>query len=279
MDWFYAINGQRNGPVSDLQLDGLLGSGEINQDTLLWREGMPDWLPMKTVRPGGPPPIPAAQTGICAECGRAFSQGDLIQLNRVWVCAECKPSFLQKVLEGVASPKAPGSMWRMNKQLVTVSETPFPDRCVKCNAPVHGFRLKRVLYWQHPAYYLFLLCNLLVLVVVLLIVRKKAVLHIGLCEIHRAQRKRIILIGWLGVLGGLALIGFGLVSGVSSRNGAMPDSSIWMIVMGALLFLGTLLYAGLRAPMISAAKITDGNVWVKGVHRDFLAELPEWLGP
>ena len=66
-----------------------------------------------------------------------------------------------------------GSLWRMNKRLVTRTETVFPDRCIKCNAPANGFRLKRTLYWQHPAYYFLLLCNLLVLLIVILIVRDR----------------------------------------------------------------------------------------------------------
>ena len=153
----------------------------------------------------------------------------------------------------------------MNKQLVTISETPFPDRCVKCSEPANGFRLKRVLYWQHPAYYLLLLCNLLILLIVVLIVRKKAVLHVGLCAKHRAQRQQSLVIGWAGALGGLILAGVGAAF-----------SSGWMVLVGFIVFLGAAIYGGVRAPVISAAKITKENVWVKGVHRDFLAALPEW---
>ncbi len=171
--------------------------------------------------------------------------------------------------EGAAPTGTAVSMWRMNKQLVTRSETPFPDRCIKCNAPANGFRLKRVLYWQHPAYYLLILCNLLVLIIVVLIVRKKAVLHVGVCAKHRAQRKLALLIGWIGTLGGIALA---IVGGVTFESG-------WAVLAGILLFIGAAIYSGLRAPMGSAAKITKENVWVRGVHRDFLADLPEWPAP
>jgi hypothetical protein len=43
MKWFYSLDGQQNGPVSDDQLDELLRSGKINRDTHVWREGMTDW--------------------------------------------------------------------------------------------------------------------------------------------------------------------------------------------------------------------------------------------
>jgi len=150
----------------------------------------------------------------------------------------------------------------------TRSETPFPDRCVKCNAPANGFRLKRVLYWQHPAYYLFLLCSLLVLLIVILIVRKKAILHIGLCERHRARRKLGLIIGWSSFL-----IGVGLLIG-----GAGLDSG-WLALIGlALLIVGGVTGA-ILSTTITPTKITKENVWITGVHRDFLDQLPEWNGP
>ena len=266
MNWFYAINSQKLGPVSDFQLDELLGSRQINQDTLVWHEGMTDWQPVKVARASRPPLLSDAKSTVCAECGRAFPPGDLIQLNRSWVCAECKPVFLQRISEGAAPSGAGGGIWRMNKQLVTRSETPFPDRCVKCNAPAGGFRLKRVLYWQHPAYYLLLLLNVLILLIVVLIVRKKAVLNIGLCTKHRAQRQQAITIGWAGFFGGLVL----------AIGGGMAFKSGWFVLAGILIIFGAGIYGGLKAPMISATKITKENVWVKGVHRDFLAGLPEW---
>src|SRR5258708_9538399 len=73
MTWFYAINDQKTGPVSDSQLDELLSSGTINRDTLVWREGMAEWQPLKAVRSAGPPPFPGSQSSACAQGGRAFS--------------------------------------------------------------------------------------------------------------------------------------------------------------------------------------------------------------
>lgn len=266
MNWFYAIDGQQLGPVSDSQLEALLGSGKINRDTLVWREGMKDWQPLHELRAGTSPPAGTDASMICAECGRSFPPGELIQLNRSWVCAGCKPVFLQRMSEGAAPSGAAGNLWRTGRQLVTSSETPFPDRCVKCNAPAEGFRLKRVLYWQHPAYYLLIFCNLLILLIVILIVRKKAVLHVGLCAEHRVVRRRAVLIGWIGSIGGLALI---------ALDGTVFNSG-WLALIGGLVFLGSVIYGGIKGPVISAAKITKEQVWVKGVAPSFLAELPEW---
>jgi GYF domain 2 len=268
MNWFYSVNGQQSGPVSDSQLDELLQSGKINSNTLVWHDGMTDWKPFGTVRPLTPPPLPNLPSeNICVECGKTFAPGDLIRLNGSWVCAQCKPVFLQRLSEGVAVPSSGNNLWRFNKRLVTRSETVFPDRCVKCNAPADGFRLKRVLYWQHPAYLLLLLCNLLVLIIVVLIVRKKAVVHIGLCHKHRARRKQGMIIGWSSFLGGVVAL---VIAGVLSSG--------WIAFGGVLVLLAGSIYGVILARTVSATKITKENVWVAGVHRDFLADLPEWPG-
>lgn len=168
--------------------------------------------------------------------------------------------------EGVPTAGLAG-LWRQGKKLVTRSETPFPDRCVKCNAPADGFRLKRVLYWQHPAYYLLLLCNLLILLIVVLIVRKKAVLHIGLCEAHRKQRKLAIIACSIGMLVGLVMI----ICGIAFQSG-------WSAVVGVILFVTGALWGAIKGRTIAATKIDKETVWVSGVGSDFLDQLPERPG-
>jgi hypothetical protein len=250
MNWFYSLHGQQCGPVSDPQLDDLLRSGKINATTLVWREGMTDWQPLSQARLAAPQLTgDGASGGFCVECGKAFPEDELVYVNRSWVCAKCKPILLQRLVEGAALPSG-GGLWRMGKRLVTISETPFPDRCVKCNSPADGFRLKRVLYWQHPAYYLFLLCNLLILLIVILIVRKKAILHVGLCEKHRAKRKRGLIIGWssLAAGAGLLICGAGLSSG-------------WAALVGGLVLLVGGITGAAMATIITPTKITKEHVW------------------
>lgn len=260
MNWFYSDGNQKNGPVSDSQLDELLRSGTISQATLVWREGMSDWQPLNIARPG-------PQSGvICVECGKVFPPDDIIKLNNSPVCAQCKPVFLQRMTESAALPSA-GNLWRKNNRLVTRSDTVFPDRCVKCNAPAGGFRLKRTLYWAHPAYALLILCNLLILLIVYLIVRKKAVVHIGLCERHQLKRKRGIIIGWSSLALGIILCICGPVV-----------NSPWILLLGILVLLAGGITAGVMARTVSATKIEKENVWLSGVNRDFMAGLPEWLG-
>jgi hypothetical protein len=42
-EWFFAIDGESNGPVSVSEIQDLLNKDEINIDTQIWREGMSDW--------------------------------------------------------------------------------------------------------------------------------------------------------------------------------------------------------------------------------------------
>lgn len=267
MNWFYSLGNEQNGPITETQLDELIRSGKINRETLVWREGMSDWQPLGAVRTIGVPSLPGANSGqTCVECGKTFAASDLIKINQSSVCANCKPIFLQRLSEGVAVPGSAG-LWRAGKKIVTVAETTFPDRCIKCNAPTNGYHLKRVLYWHHPAYYLLLLCNLLILIIVVLIVRKKAIVHIGVCEKHRAQRKMDLIIGWSGALGGIVM----LFASIVMESG-------WVALAGGVVLLFGLIWGGVRAPLVTASKITKQNVWISGAKREFLDTLPEWPG-
>ena len=112
MNWYYVNAGQQAGPVDEAQLDALRSSGQINAETLVWREGMANWQPYGEARPsvaqGAPAAIaggtPTSATGsseaVCAECGRIFPIDNTIQYGNARVCASCKPIFLQKLAEG-----------------------------------------------------------------------------------------------------------------------------------------------------------------------------------
>ncbi len=54
MEWHYSINGNQAGPVSAEEFQNLVASGVIQPSTLVWREGMSDWLPYASVMGGAP---------------------------------------------------------------------------------------------------------------------------------------------------------------------------------------------------------------------------------
>lgn len=47
MSWHYLLNGQQLGPVDEATLQQLLTGGSLTAETLLWREGMAGWLPVR----------------------------------------------------------------------------------------------------------------------------------------------------------------------------------------------------------------------------------------
>jgi len=114
MNWYYVSAGKQTGPVDDAQLEALVRSGQVQMDTLVWRESMAEWQPYSTVAPSGtaapgpspatPGPASAAPVGasqvVCAECRRVFPADETIPVGTVRVCATCKPIFLQKLAEG-----------------------------------------------------------------------------------------------------------------------------------------------------------------------------------
>ena len=72
--WFYASNGQQQGPFPEAQLRDLITRGTVRPDTLVWTEGMSGWQrasdipglvpggsgPPSIQQPGGPPPMAAS---------------------------------------------------------------------------------------------------------------------------------------------------------------------------------------------------------------------------
>jgi hypothetical protein len=179
-----------------------------------------------------------------------------------------QPIFLQRLAEGAPPPQPVGLVWRTNRQMVLRPETTLPDRCVCCNAPTQGYRLKRNLYWHPPWYYLLILISILVYAIVALCIRKKAVIYISLCEAHRIQRKWFITGSWVAAFLGLGL----LIAGIAGYGG-------WLALLGVVLLLGALICGAVKGAVVSAARIDREFVWVKGVGQPFLADLPEWSGP
>ena len=119
MNWFYAYQGQRAGPVNDEEFARLVGEGTVGETTLVWHGGMPDWMPYVQARatvPAPPTAAPAANNGNfplapaptgayqaqCSQCGRVFPADEVIRLEGFNVCAECKPLLLQKIRQGMS---------------------------------------------------------------------------------------------------------------------------------------------------------------------------------
>lgn len=111
MNWYYADEGKQAGPVTQEQFDELVRSGKIQTDTPVWREGMSDWEPYRDANARFNPAAATASGGtgyvasespeaVCAECGKRFATKDMIRHSGAYICANCKPVFVQKLAEG-----------------------------------------------------------------------------------------------------------------------------------------------------------------------------------
>jgi hypothetical protein len=59
MQWYYLLQGQRQGPVDDAGLELLVRQGIVQDDTLVWRDGLMEWQAYGAVKPKpAPPPRP-----------------------------------------------------------------------------------------------------------------------------------------------------------------------------------------------------------------------------
>lgn len=49
VEWFYGKDNTQHGPISELEIRNLISTGKIEQTSIIWREGMQDWLPLRDV--------------------------------------------------------------------------------------------------------------------------------------------------------------------------------------------------------------------------------------
>jgi hypothetical protein len=103
------------------------------------------------------------------------------------------------------------------------------------------------------------------------VLSKKATINIGLTDEWYGRRRMRIIITWLLVLasGGMLLATCVLMDQVGDL---MP----LLMLAGFLLFIGALIFGVLATRIVTPAEITDHHVFLKGVHPEFLAGLPDW---
>ncbi len=107
MTWYYAVGQEQKGPVTEDQLHALAKDGVVTPDTLVWRDGLADWQPYRTLGGGAAAPagasVAATTAGgvLCAECGKSFAMDEVVKFGDRHVCAACKPTYVQRMQEGV----------------------------------------------------------------------------------------------------------------------------------------------------------------------------------
>lgn len=265
MEWYYALRGgEQAGPVTADELKQLKANSAIADETLVWRDGLEQWVPYHKAFTA--PAVPAMNVGKvkCAVCGQFFPPEETLAYQDKQICATCKPVFFQRLKEGV--PLESGTISRKKKLIVMGCSAVLPDRCVKCNAPATS-RLERKLHWHSPWLYLLILLHILVYAAVAICVRKKAKVAVGLCDEHRQKRKRNLYIGW-----GLAL------SFIPCLILGMMWEQMWLVYCFPFVLFAGIVYGLVTTRVVSPSFIDKDYIHLRGAGRSFLESLPEWKG-
>ena len=271
MDWYYAEGQERRGPVSQEQLETLIAAGTITPDTRVWNATFTEWRPLREVSLSSPPPLPAAgATQRCLITGKSYPTSQLIQTEHGWVSAEGRDTYYQCLRENAPFP-VPAGMTNARadgKRVVVPMGNPvLPRRCIKTNQAVGEEHVKRkVLYWCTPWVYLALLLNILIVLILYLILRKKVPIEIPLSE---EGRKMLHKHAWIaaGVAG----------AGILCALAPVWASGLWaMVPLGIVLVLGACIYANIKATQLRPVKMKNGELWLAGASPEFVASLPAY---
>lgn len=159
-------------------------------------------------------------------------------------------------------------VWQQHGANLVMDKTAqLPDRCVKCNAYASGKRLRRKLTWHPPTLYLLVLAGVLIYAIVATIVSEKATIYVGLCERHSKRRHAAI----------LSSVGL-LLLGLLSLFMALAAESAILGLLGGGFLLAAIVVACVAHSIVRAKKIDNRFVWLDGIDRNYLAQLPLWPG-
>ena len=155
-------------------------------------------------------------------------------------------------------------MWREGKVLVMRKGGDLPHRCIKCNEPSVAPLRRYKLSWHSPWLYLLLLLALLLYAIVAAIVRRTAVVHVGLCELHQRRVVWGRIVGWGGLALEIALVWVGMAFD-------MPQLSIIALALALPWIIAAMVVNRLVLP----DRIDDRYVRLKGCGPAFLRSLPD----
>lgn len=154
-------------------------------------------------------------------------------------------------------------IWRRASSVVMTADTPWPKRCIKCNAPTDK-TIKRTLTYINPWIYLSILVSFLITFVLVLIFQKKFRMEIPVCEKHIVYRKRVILVNWALFL--VMLAGIWVTATDISQLGAVVS----------VLALLVMIIFGFSNRLAIVSKYKEPYIYVRGAKSRFLKSLNEF---
>ncbi len=154
----------------------------------------------------------------------------------------------------------PVGIWRNNDILMMHKNATLPDICIKCGEHAGGVRLRRKLRWHSPYYYLLLLVNLIVYIIVASVASKRAIIDFPICSKHLESRKKAMLISWT-------------VTGTGFLLMFLTKYSPAFLFFGLLILFIGLVFIAITSTVVKVKKMDDNYVWLKGVNKTLLEQF------
>lgn len=266
MNWFYATKEKTQaGPVDEETLSHLRQSGTITAETLVWKEGMENWVPYASVFDLSTPPPVDSQVATahemvrCAECRQLFPPDQLISLAGRSICGSCKPVAVQKFQEGVVSfgrTINAEDLWKLVRQ----RGYDFSIRSVLSRT----WSLVKGNFW--PCLGVTLLCYLV-------LIGSQQIPILGILAVFLVQPQIMAGLNWYFLKqfrGETATLN----DGFEGFRRGFAQQAIYMLIMSAVIFGGLLVCAIPMALLIPAiASTSSKGEWSSGISLTILLVL------
>ena len=164
----------------------------------------------------------------------------------------------------IVAPQNGDGYYAQGSMLICRNGAVLPARCVKTNVPIDATCMrKRVLAWASPWIYLLLLVNLIILLIVYLIARKRIRITYGLAPEVRQRIIQRASFSWLVFV----------VSGVVMFWGVMNDE-VPLGIAGMLFLIASLVAVIAFSAVIKVVRIKpSGEFVIRGCSSEFLASI------
>ncbi len=116
MQWYYANNQLRQGPISETEFHRLVADGVIQASTLVWIPGMANWQPYETIAATLIPPLPSSdlttgvtpvgsdETEVCVISGKRYPKREMAEYQGRWVSLEHREELFQRIRDDQPIP-------------------------------------------------------------------------------------------------------------------------------------------------------------------------------
>jgi hypothetical protein len=216
-----------------------------------------------------------AESGACRRCGGQFNAGYRTPTDGAGspsqqsagpqrLSARALPRSNGRANTWPSGQDLQGGIWRDGNELVFHESAQLPDRCLKCNAPAAGLRLKKKLKWVDPKW------QLLGLVPYLLIANlygKHVRVSIGYCQLHLERRRTWMKASAVACVLGVLL----LLAAMGEQSSRLALAELAGVAIMLTIFGVS---SNVARAYIRLKKIQDNCVWLGSVDEDYLSEFP-----